>query len=95
MKGHEIESLWVKMILAPRIEVIRKIYAAVKDFQGAEGDPTSVTIYLGESITGKRGIQVKDAYNMAKALVKVGWLVIENDDGIAVRLTGEGVRAVG
>jgi hypothetical protein len=33
--------------------------------------------------------------NIAKALVKAGWLVIENDDAMAVRLTDVGVRNTG
>jgi hypothetical protein len=37
---------------------------------GETGDPTAVTFYLsGEAISG---VQVKDAYITAKALVKMG-----------------------
>jgi hypothetical protein len=76
-----------------RREALRKIYEAAKNCAGESGDPTEVTIYLAdEPITGKRGVQLYDAYNTAKALVRAGWLVMENDDAMAVRLTDAGVR---
>lgn len=75
-------------------DALRKIYAAAADFVGESGDPTDVTIYLADGpIEGKRGVQLEDAYNTAKSLVKHGLLVMESDDAMAVRLTDEGVRA--
>jgi hypothetical protein len=74
-------------------EALRKIYTVAKDFAGDSGDPTVVTIYLSdEPITGKRGVQLQDAYNNAKALVKSGLLEMEDDDAMSVRLTDAGVR---
>ena len=74
---------------------IRKIYEAARDFQGGnDGDLTAVTIFLEDGpIKGKRGVQLEDAYNMALALAKVGWIVMESHDAMTVRLTDAGIRA--
>jgi hypothetical protein len=83
----------VAVVFRPRREALRKIYDAARNFAGDDGDPTDVTIYLtDEPITGKRGVQLKDAYTMAKALVKAGWLVFENEEALEVRLTDLGIR---
>lgn len=83
----------VAMILAPRIEAIKKIYEAARDFLGDEGDLTDVTIFLEDGpISGKRGVQLDNAYNMMKALAKAGWLVIESEDAMTAKLTDEGIR---
>lgn len=75
-------------------EALRKIYTVAKDFAGESGDPTGVTIYLSdEPITGKRGVQIQDAYNIAKALVKSELLEMEDDDAMSVRLTDAGIKA--
>lgn len=85
----------VEVILGPRIKAIKKIYQAARDFVGTDdGDVTSVTIYLSdEPITGKRGVQLDDAYNMMTALAKAGWVVVEDGDAMSVRITDAGVRA--
>lgn len=75
-------------------DALKKIYDAALASRGEGGDLTDVTIYLSdEPITGKRGVQLQDAYKIAKALVKNGLLVMENDEAIVVRLTDEGIRA--
>jgi hypothetical protein len=84
----------VEMIFGPRRGAIKKIYEAARSFQGDDGDLTQVAIFLADGpVTGKRGVQLKDAYNMALALAKVGWLVIENHEMIMVQLTEDGIRA--
>jgi hypothetical protein len=75
-------------------DALKKIYDAALASQGGGGDLTGVTVYLSdEPITGKRGVQLQDAYKIAKALAKHGLLVMENEEAMAVRLTDEGVRA--
>jgi hypothetical protein len=74
-------------------DALRKIYAAARDFAGESGDPTDVTIYLADTpITGKRGVELENAYNVARSLEKNGLLTIENHEAIEVRLTDDGVR---
>ncbi len=97
-KPHPIVTLLneerTRAILNPKRVALKKIYEAARNFQGDSGDPTDVTIYLAdEPITGKRGVQLENAYNTAKALVKAGWLRMESDDAMEVRLTDAGVRA--
>lgn len=83
------------MIFGPRIKAVKKIYHAARDFVGTDdGDVTSVTIYLSHApITGNRGVQLDDAYNMMMALAKAGWVVVEDGDAMSVRITDAGVRA--
>lgn len=38
------------------------------------------------------GIQVENAYSVAKTLAKMGWIVIENEERLAVKLTEAGVQ---
>lgn len=86
----------VEMLLAPRMDAIRRLCQAAWYHAGENGDPTSERIYLSETpITPRpnaRSIYVKDAYNMGKALERAGWLVFESEDAMSVRLTDEGVR---
>lgn len=61
-------------------------------FPGEDRELTDVTIYLSDQpISGARGVQIENAYNAAKALVKMGWVVFENEEALAVRLTEMGV----
>ena len=83
----------VEMIFAPRREALKKIYEAARNFLGDEGDLTDVTIFLSdEPASGRRSVQLENAYNMAKALAKAGWLWFENEDAMMVRLTDAGIR---
>jgi hypothetical protein len=91
--GEMLNAERVAMILAARVEAIKKIHDAARAFLGDEGDLTDVTIFLADGpITGKRAVRMDNAYNMMKALAKAGWLVIDNEDAMTVKLTDEGIR---
>jgi hypothetical protein len=84
----------VEMIFGPRLNAIRKIYQATRDFVGEVGDLTDQVMYLADGPDqGKRSIHLENAYNMGKELAKLGWLVFESENAMSVRLTDEGVRA--
>jgi hypothetical protein len=88
----------VEMILAPRMDAIRKICETAWNRVGENGDPTSELLYLSEQPTTEpsprpRSVYIRDAYNMGKALEKAGWIEFESEDALSIRLTDEGVRA--
>jgi hypothetical protein len=92
--GEMLNAERVAMVFAPRVKAIRRIYEAARACVGEDGDVTSVTIYLGdEPVSGKRGVQIDNAFNMMKALAKAGWINILHEDAMEVRLTDAGVRA--
>lgn len=84
----------VATIFGPRLNAIRKIYQATRDFVGEVGDLTNQVMYLADTPgQGRRSVHLENAYNMGKELAKLGWLVFESEDAMSVRLTDEGVRA--
>ena len=74
-------------------EILRRIYEAALSVTDETRNLKVITVYLAEKpITGKRGVQVENAHLTAKAFARVGWIWIENDEAIGVRLTDAGIR---
>jgi hypothetical protein len=83
----------VEVILGPRLAALKKIYQTARAFYGDEGDLTDSPIFLSEEpAEGKRNVYIKNAYDVAKGLVKEGWLVFENENALIVKLTDAGIR---
>ncbi len=75
--------------------ILRRIYEAALNAADETHGLKDITLYLSDDpITGKRGIQLENAYETAKALARVGWIWIENHEAIAVQLTDVGIRQV-
>lgn len=86
----------VEMILAPRMDTIRKICEVAWNRVGENGDPTSELLYFSETpvepTPQPRSVFIRDAYNMGKAMQKAGWIRFESEDALSFHLTDDGVR---
>ena len=72
---------------------LRKIYEAALSMVDVTHDLKEIDIYLGDApSTGKRGIQLENAYETAQALARIGLIRIENHEALAVKLTDNGIR---
>ena len=72
---------------------LRKIYEAALSMVDETHELKEITIHLSdEPSTGKRGVQLEDAYETAQALARTGLIRIENHEAITVNLTENGIR---
>ena len=72
---------------------LRKIYEAALSMVDSTHDLKEINIYLSDDpIAGKRGVQLENAYETAKALARIGLIRIEDHEAMAVKLTENGIR---
>jgi hypothetical protein len=94
----------VEMLIGPLLKVLKELLSTAKHLTTLEMvqrllpgscDLTDVTMQLGNKhMSGITlvGIQVENAHSVAKALAKMGWIVIEDEERLTVKLTEAGVQ---